>query len=203
MQQFKSFIVSQRIKLTWLLCSFFFFFFLFSTSSRHHRLYDVLEICGYILMILATLGRLWCGVYISGRKNKELCQLGPYSISRNPLYFFSFIGAVGVALGTQNIILVLIIVPMFWIYYRVVIASEEATLKQLFGADFEKYKQTTSQFIPRWRDYKAATEITVKTSSLMRAIMDAMAFMWILVVLELIHMLKEISWMPVYWHLPF
>lgn len=38
--------------------------------------YDALEMLGLLLIIAAVLGRLWCSLYISGRKDKE----GPYSI---------------------------------------------------------------------------------------------------------------------------
>jgi protein-S-isoprenylcysteine O-methyltransferase Ste14 len=36
--------------------------------------------------------RLWCSLYISGYKNSQLITSGPYSLCRNPLYFFSFVG---------------------------------------------------------------------------------------------------------------
>ena len=46
----------------------------------------------------ACAGRLWCSVYIAGKKNRELVKVGPYSVCRNPLYFFSLVGAIGAAL---------------------------------------------------------------------------------------------------------
>lgn len=56
---------------------------------------EVAELTGYLLLIAAALGRIWAFAYIGGRKNRELCQKGPYALTRNPLYFFSFLGVVG------------------------------------------------------------------------------------------------------------
>lgn len=39
---------------------------------------------GTILVGLATVGRLWCSLYIAGYKTKHLVTVGPYSMSRNP-----------------------------------------------------------------------------------------------------------------------
>ena len=57
--------------------------------------YEALELFGVALLAVAAMGRIWCLIYIAGRKNKELCQLGPYSLCRNPLYLFSFVGVIG------------------------------------------------------------------------------------------------------------
>jgi protein-S-isoprenylcysteine O-methyltransferase Ste14 len=57
----------------------------------------MLRIAGVLFIGAAVLGRIWCALYIAGRKNTDLCIDGPYSICRNPLYLFSFFGAVGFA----------------------------------------------------------------------------------------------------------
>ena len=60
------------------------------------------ELAGFAAVMTAVLGRVWCALYIAGRKNAELCQDGPYSFVRNPLYVFSFVGAVGVAVWAAS-----------------------------------------------------------------------------------------------------
>ena len=57
---------------------------------------DVIEITGIGLIGVAIIGRLWCTLYLGGRKAAEVVTKGPYSIARNPLYVFSAIGSAGV-----------------------------------------------------------------------------------------------------------
>jgi len=56
---------------------------------------------GILLAGVGALGRLWCSLYIGGRKTHELVSAGPYGWCRNPLYLFSLIGALGVGLSTR------------------------------------------------------------------------------------------------------
>jgi len=60
---------------------------------------------GAIMVSIASLGRLWCSVYIAGYKTDHLVTSGPYSMCRNPLYFFSLIGALGVGFASENVLI--------------------------------------------------------------------------------------------------
>jgi protein-S-isoprenylcysteine O-methyltransferase Ste14 len=53
------------------------------------RIHEFLEMAGVSLALLCVAGRMWSSLYIGSRKNRELVTAGPYSITRNPLYFFS------------------------------------------------------------------------------------------------------------------
>lgn len=94
---------------------------------------------GMALLACAAMGRIWSTIHIAGRKDKELCQTGPYSLCRNPLYLFSFIGMIGFFLAAQSLILATIGAILFLAYYRGVIRSEEIRLKELFGVRFDAY----------------------------------------------------------------
>ena len=84
-----------------------FFLLVLASGSAHGRsvLDAVLFLSGLVLVGIATVGRLWCSLYISGYKDRELITTGPYSLSRNPLYFFSFLGFAGIGLATETITL--------------------------------------------------------------------------------------------------
>jgi protein-S-isoprenylcysteine O-methyltransferase Ste14 len=48
-----------------------------------------------VLIGLAALGRLYATAFLGGFKNQKLVTEGPFSVMRNPLYFFSFVGVCG------------------------------------------------------------------------------------------------------------
>ena len=100
---------------------------------------ELLSLVGVIFIGIAVIGRVWCGSFICGFKNATLVMTGPYSAVRNPLYFFSFIGAVGIGLTTQTLTIPAIICVIFWLYYMPVMKTEEKKLLSIHGAEFEKY----------------------------------------------------------------
>jgi protein-S-isoprenylcysteine O-methyltransferase Ste14 len=63
-------------------------------------IHESVEAIGLALILICIAGRCWCTLYIGGRKGAELVDIGPYSLCRNPLYFFSFLGAAGVGAQT-------------------------------------------------------------------------------------------------------
>ncbi len=156
---------------------------------------------GYALLILATIGRIWCAIYIAGRKNKEVCRSGPYSLCRNPLYLFSFLGLLGVALGAQNLPLALAVTPIYWIYYAFVIRGEEGELRALFGEAFEVYRREVPAVLPRWRRPEAEDISPRDAKILFRAVLDAQVFLWLLLLLEILEYARPHFRTP--WILPF
>ena len=101
--------------------------------------FELLKLLGYLLLIVAALGRVWAFAYIGGRKDQELCRRGPYGMTRNPLYVFSFLGVCGAGLGLQSLALVATAVVFFLSYYAIVIRAEERRLAEIFGPAFTRY----------------------------------------------------------------
>ena len=90
-----------------------------------------IEWTGFIFLIIATLGRLWCSIYIGGYKNNRVINEGPYSIVRNPLYIFSFLGGIGLGLAAENLLVLSLVILLFIIYYPSVVYREEKDLEAL------------------------------------------------------------------------
>jgi protein-S-isoprenylcysteine O-methyltransferase Ste14 len=109
----------------------------------------ILFLTGIFLVGTASLGRLWCSLFIAGRKTKTLITTGPYSVSRNPLYFFGLIGALGVGLTTETMSVPVILLLAFTLYYPFVISHEEEKLRMRHGQEYEKYVHTVPRFFPR------------------------------------------------------
>ena len=115
-----------------------------------------------VLTSLAAIGRLWCSLYIAGYKKSCLVTDGPYSMCRNPLYFFSMLGVLGVALMTYTFTIPVLVLVSFAIYYPIVIRAEEADLMRIHGAPFEAYRRQTPAFFPRWSLLKEPETYQVK-----------------------------------------
>lgn len=160
------------------------------------------KVLGYFFIIMATIGRIWCAAHITGRKNRELCRTGPYSYCRNPLYFFSFLGALGVGMGAQACPVVLIMLVVFLLYYRWVIQVEERRLGILFGADYAAYCASVPRFWPRWHKLnKSELILPVDVRALSKAVWESSLFLLAILLIEVIETLKS-SHPEWFWHIP-
>ncbi|QND45830.1 isoprenylcysteine carboxylmethyltransferase family protein (plasmid) [Rhizobium lusitanum] len=113
-----------------------------------------LEVLG-VLMILCGFGiRLWCTLYIGGKKNKDLLSDGPYSLCRNPLYVGSISAAIGIGLQTEMLTFGLFCGAACWVIFHVVVKREERYLLGEFGDAYRRYLKTTPRFWPRFSAYK-------------------------------------------------
>jgi protein-S-isoprenylcysteine O-methyltransferase Ste14 len=152
--------------------------------------YEMLEQAGFLMVFVAVLGRIWCTLYIAGRKNRQLCMVGPYAVCRNPLYLFSFIGLVGICFAAENLVLALVSAAAYLMFYRGVIRGEERRLAELFGADFDRYVARTPRFWPRLRIPGNAGVLNVDsrifTSSLLEVI-------WFLVAINLVEIIEWVK----------
>jgi len=159
-------------------------------------LHEALEIFGYLLLITAGLGRIWCSIYIAGRKDKILCTDGPYSLCRNPLYLFSFIGVVGAFLALQSILLALITSTLFLLYYHFVIRSEERRLLEIFKVSFSEYISTTPRFLPKFSSYQSSVaERITSTKVIERGLREVVWFFVAIALIDTIEMIHSQGFM--------
>lgn len=151
---------------------------------------------GCILVGIASLGRLWCSLYIAGYKTDSLVVEGPYSLCRNPLYLFSLIGAVGVGFASETITLPVVLFLIFTIYYPFVIRSEEAEPIRLPGDKLRTYYDKVPRFIPDFSKFKEVEEYIVKPAVFRKHIFDALWFIWLLGIMEVLESLNELHVLP-------
>ncbi len=151
---------------------------------------------GIVLVAVASVGRLWCSLYIAGYKTNTLITQGPYSTCRNPLYFFSLIGAVGVGLATETVLIPAVIMLAFSAYYPLVIKSEEAGLLKKHGPVFSTYCHNVPRFFPRIAQLTEPEEYIVKPKVYKHHMFDALWFVWIVGFLEIIEELHELHILP-------
>ena len=184
--------------------AFAFFVLVMVTHSAHEGtlLAPGLFLVGLVLVGAATVGRLWCSLYISGYKDADLITTGPYSISRNPLYFFSFLGFMGVGLATETVTLGLVLGVLFLFGYRFVIESEEIELSSRFGARYQAYCARTPRFFPNFSKHVEPVTYLVNTALFRRTMGDVVWFIWLVGIIEFVEALHEYGFIKPFLLLP-
>jgi protein-S-isoprenylcysteine O-methyltransferase Ste14 len=195
--------MSRRIYLSRVFGAVFFLLLAVTTSAQEGYLTSgILFLGGLVLIGLATVGRVWCALYIAGYKNKVLVTSGPYSVSRNPLYFFSFLGFAGIGMATETITFTLATVAFFALLYPGVISREERQLVEKFGVMYKEYSQRTPRF---WPDFSLLDEpgwYETNPRRFRRTAFAALWFVWLVGLIELIEALNEYGWLQPLLRLP-
>ncbi|MBE9552586.1 MAG: isoprenylcysteine carboxylmethyltransferase family protein, partial [Proteobacteria bacterium] len=119
---------------------------------------QALRWAGYFLIIICVLGRTWSAAYIGGHKARIIVDLGPYSVTRNPLYVFSFVGAVGIGFSTGMVTPALVIGTVYVVYYRMIVAREEEHLTARHGEIYRDYVARVPRWIPDRKLWQEADE---------------------------------------------
>jgi len=151
---------------------------------------------GCVFVAISTIGRLWCSLYISGYKARNLITVGPYSLCRNPLYFFSLCGALGVGLTTEMLIMAAVIGCIFALYYPAVIRAEEERLLKLHTEDYTIYKERVPRFLPRNLQMSEPDEYVVNPRIYRKSMIDALWFVWLVGIIELAEGFREAGMLP-------
>jgi protein-S-isoprenylcysteine O-methyltransferase Ste14 len=161
----------------------------------------VLFLAGLHLGAIAALGRLWCSLYIAGHKDATLIQQGPYSLCRNPLYFFSFLGAIGVGMATGTFTVPVLLAVSFLLYYPSVIGKEEAKLREMFPGQFDDYCARVPRFFPKRLNFVEPDSCVVNPVTFRKHIMSALWFVWIIGWLGFVVQLHGWGLIPVFFRL--
>lgn len=171
--------------------AFVFFVTVLMMESRHEGtlVSAVLFMFGLSLVAVATIGRLWCSLYISGYKDSRLITTGPYSMCRNPLYFFSLLGFAGIGFATETVTLGLVLGLAIPLGYPPVIRREERILREKFGEEFEDYRARTPLLIPRLSLFREPGEYAVNPKLFRRTMFDVVWFVWFVGIIEFVEAL--------------
>ncbi len=165
---------------------------------KGHGAVEILfETIGLFLIGMGAFGRLWASLYIGGYKNDKLITCGPYSATRNPLYFFSFVGIVGIGLCTKSFILSGLLLLGFSIYYPLVIREEEIKLRSTHPEEFERYK-SVPRFLPNPFLYREPETYEVHTGRYVKSMLDCTFFLWIFALLRILERLHAMDMIPVF-----
>jgi len=163
-------------------------------STGHPNIY--LDLLGFIFIVAAGVGRIWASAYISGFKSGKVVKEGPYSMMRNPLYFFSFLGFIGVGLVFGSVIITLLLIGIFVLTHLPIIYHEEDKLRNIFGKEYDDYFNSTPRFFPKFSQFSNPEVIEFYPRKFTRTLVEATYLIFIYVVIKLIVALHGIHLLP-------
>lgn len=97
----------------------------------------------------------------SGRNTKQqvaevLNSTGIYSMLRHPLYLGNYLIWIGITAYVFNLLFIVVISLIFWLYYERIMFAEERFLANKFGDKYLHWSKNTPAFIPRISNFVAA-----------------------------------------------
>lgn len=141
--------------------------------DEHGTVDKVIAACGFALLLTGCAGRIWCALFIAGRKNTTIVDRGPYSLTRNPLYFFSFLAFIGAGLSFESLTLAAVFGAVFFATHWPTIQCEERFLRSRFGTAFDAYSARVPRFLPRFAHYQTSDSVVVDPRIFTRTMFEA------------------------------
>jgi protein-S-isoprenylcysteine O-methyltransferase Ste14 len=175
------------------------------TNSRYPSggtIHEMIEWIGIVLIVICILGRTWASLYIGGRKIDQLVTTGPYSMSRNPLYFFSILGAAGVGAQVGSVALALIFGLLAFVVFFVVVRQEEQLLLKKYAKRYRSYMAAVPRFVPKPAQWTDERTLTITPPRVLMTFADALVFLLAVPLAEGFEYLQEIGAIPVLLILP-
>jgi protein-S-isoprenylcysteine O-methyltransferase Ste14 len=175
---------------------------LFAIVSQHVYEADgfwdtTLEVVSFLFLMVAALGRVWTSAYIAGRKTQELVTDGPYSLTRNPLYFFSLLAYLGAGLAFEKLTVAFAFVVVFWLSHWPTILAEENKLRNRFGGTYDNYAESVPRFWPRFRRMILPESVTFSPVAFNRSVVHCGFIMLSFLLAHLIEYAQDAGVVPI------
>lgn len=149
-----------------------------------------------LLVAFACLGRIWCSLYIAGRKDAQLVTQGPYALLRHPLYWLSFAGGLGLSLASGSLTLVAVTAIVLGVLLVSAARAEERFLASAHPEAWPAYHRSTPALWPRLPAWSLPETLEVHARVLWKAFVDAGSFFLLLALVLLARSLRESALLP-------
>ena len=104
-------------------------------------------VVGFFFILLGMFFRAWASGYIN--KDTELATDGPFSLTRNPLYFGNFVLGLGIAIAGNNEYTYIIFFAYYLLFFPFLMVLEHGRMKEIFGEAYEEYASKSHTFFPK------------------------------------------------------
>lgn len=166
--------------------------------------YNWLEFFGYFFGLIGVFGRIWSSLFIEGNKTQKLIVKGPYSLMRNPLYFFSFILLIGFCFFIKSILVFTTFFLIWILIYRNTMNSEEKNLISNHNEEYIDYYNKTPKIFPNFNLYKSFgvnDKMDIDIKKIERVLTESFGFLFLFGIIKVIEYLHLNGILPVYFHL--
>jgi protein-S-isoprenylcysteine O-methyltransferase Ste14 len=102
---------------------------------------------GLLVAVLGEASRVWAAGHLE--KSREVTRSGPYRFTRHPLYVGSSVIALGIVIASRSAIVTVVTILYMAATIAAAVHTEEAFLRQAFGADYEEYRAARAQPMTR------------------------------------------------------
>jgi protein-S-isoprenylcysteine O-methyltransferase Ste14 len=102
---------------------------------------------GLIIAVAGEAVRIWAAGHLE--KSREVTRSGPYRLMGHPLYAGSILIAVGIAVASRSVAVVLLAVVYMAATISAAIATEEAFLRRTFGDAYDRYRRSEADPVRR------------------------------------------------------
>jgi len=157
---------------------------------------------GFVLVAVAALGRFWTSLFIAGRKDATLVQVGPYAACRHPLYLLSLLGMLGLGLATRSVVLLLALVGIAAVLHLGAMRAEDALLESTHGAAARRYREQVPALLPNWSRYAVPELLEIQPRVVWKAVVDAGSLLLALALVQAAHVAQHAGTIAPLWRLP-
>ncbi len=129
-------------------------------------------IAGVLLVFAGLIGRVFATLSIGGRKDRKIVRTELYSICRNPLYFASFLIALGVGLLSGRADFLILAAASFLAIFYPMMINEARFLRSHFD-EFSDYESKVPLFFPKPGLWHERRKFEVDFKLVKRTLLDA------------------------------
>ena len=142
---------------------------------------------GFTFVVLGRFGRIWASLYLEGFKTKKLIKEGPYSMVRNPLYFFSLMLFLGMCFAIKSIAISVALLLVFVLFHVPTILNEEKVLLSTHDESYRAYYESTPRLLPNLFKYKKTEStdmIQVRIKSINKRLWEVIGYLFLFTLID-------------------
>ena len=160
------------------------------------------QVLGWLLFLAGACFRWWGMLYISGHKDMQLVQQGPYSVCRHPLYLGTFLLGMSFGVLLHSVILLAGLLIASVVYLGITLPREERRLMELYGDAYRQYLRSVPRLLPNFARLSTPESITVNLSGVRAELLRTVRWALLPLAAHLVAEARLEAWWPHWLTLP-